>query len=125
MGKYGSKDILVAALVIIAVSSFIFGIASTVNNSLAFYVVSAIARSILGYGEGMALTCVPAIIAAEFPKERHMEYQSYYTMSQSLGLALGPVAGAFIYELVGYAGTFYFFTVLMIVSTVFCYMYVP
>jgi hypothetical protein len=36
--------------------------------------MSATARTILGFGEGMAMTCVPAIIAAEFAKEHQLKY---------------------------------------------------
>jgi hypothetical protein len=46
-------------------------------------------------------------------------------MSQSLGLTLGPLTGAFIYDWVGYSGTFYFFAVIIFISALFCLCYVP
>jgi MFS family permease len=74
MGKYGRKNILTIAMFLSSLSALVFGAASYIQDSQNFYLMSAAARTILGFGEGMAMTCVPAIIAAEFAKEHQLRY---------------------------------------------------
>ncbi len=40
----------------------------------------------------------------------------YFVMMLSLGMLVGPVVGAFVYGILGYAYTFYFFFVCLILS---------
>ena len=49
------------------------------------------------------------MIVSAFPNHKQ-EYMSYYVMTISLGMLIGPVVGAFVFEFLGYAGTFYFFS---------------
>jgi len=69
MAFFGRKNILIIAFMLSSSSAIAFGLASYIQDSYNFFLISCAARTILGLGEGMAMTCVPAIIAAEFPKE--------------------------------------------------------
>ena len=125
MAKYGRKNILLLGLFTSAFSALIFGVASYLEDSQKFYIMSAVARTVLGFGEGMCLTCVPAIIALEFEKSKQNDYMGYFTMASGLGLCIGPLSGAIIYGWIGYSGTFYFFFCILSISTIFCFIYVP
>ena len=77
-----------------------------------------------GFGGAIIIITAPTMIVSAFPNKKE-EYMSYYVMTISLGMLIGPVVGAFVYEFLGYAGTFYFFSSSSIITAMIAYKFVP
>lgn len=99
------------------VSTLIFGLASYSSSAIVFLSVSAIARLIQSIGDAFVCVSVGTIICFEYP-DKQQEYMSYYSMTAGIGLCLGPMCGAIVFNLVGYTGTFYFFFVVLLAATI-------
>ena len=66
-----------------------------------------------GFGDGMMAVAVPAIIVIEFTDDTEF-YLGLCNTSLGVGLMLGPVIGVFVYSVLSYANTFYFFSALIL-----------
>jgi MFS family permease len=77
-----------------------------------------------GFGGAIIVITAPTMIVSAFPNHKQ-EYMSYYVMTISLGMLIGPVVGAFVFEFLGYAGTFYFFSSSSILTAIIAQYYVP
>ena len=105
-------------------STAVFGAASYLNNGYLFYALSAIARAIQGFADGGVCVAVPAIIAIEFTENTEL-YLGFSNMAMGMGLMLGPVLGVFIFKVLNYANTMYFFAILILVVCNISLLFVP
>ena len=96
---YGWKRLAVIFCVIHFVESCLYGLASNV-------VLLLIVRFIHGIGFGATMNTVMLIGMAGLPKSRYGEAAGYFMMSASLGVAIGPFIGGWIYDNLGASGCF-------------------
>jgi predicted MFS family arabinose efflux permease len=52
-------------------------------------------------------------------------YISYVEMSMGVGDMVGPAIGAFIFQFVGYVGTFLFFTLMVVLGIIVSIVMIP
>ena len=118
MGKWGRKRTVVASCWMMGIASMLFGASSYFKVDWMFYVSSATARAIQGFGDGLIEIAVPAILAIEFPDNTEF-YIGLAFMTMGVGLMLGPLFGAFLFHtLDSYANTFYVLgAVILVVCT--------
>jgi predicted MFS family arabinose efflux permease len=55
---------------------------------------------------------VPAVISQQYPDQNEM-YQGYAVMAMGLGLTIGPVFGAIVFELVSFANGMFIFAAIV------------
>ena len=94
--------------------AFACGLFYYIDNVKYFWWLNFILRMVEGTAEAIALTTVSAIIGIEFT-DNIDAYMSYLQMAWAFGMFIGPIIASFIYDYLGYAGTFYFFTGLIAV----------
>lgn len=76
-----------------------------VKNPYIFLLVSFISQVFGGFGAGALSTCSMALIGT-FENEEREKYIGWIEAANGLGLLLGPVLGAFLYSVGGYAMPF-------------------
>ena len=113
MNSIGRRKTVVIAIWLMGVATAIFGAASYCRSGYSFYFISLIARMVSGFGDGMMAVAVPAIIVIEFTDDTEF-YLGLCNTSLGVGLMLGPVIGVFVYSVLSYANTFYFFSALIL-----------
>ena len=97
--KYGWKRLALIFCVIHFVASCLYCLADNVAMLL-------IVRFIHGIGFGATMNTVMLIGMAGLPKSRYGEAAGYFMMSSSLGVAIGPFIGGWIYDNLGAGGCF-------------------
>ena len=124
MNRIGRRKTMVIAIQLMGAATAIFGVASYCQSGYGFYFISLIGRMISGFGDGMISTAISAIIVIEFTEDADF-YIGLSNTAQGIGLMLGPVIGLFVYGVLSYANTFYFFTILVLVIGNFSVWLVP
>jgi MFS family permease len=84
--RAGNKKVLLTALIIFAIASFLYFIPKTVVGYLGI-------RLLHGIGFGMATTAAGAIVADLIPSSRRGEGMGYFVMSTNMAMVLGPFVG--------------------------------
>lgn len=80
-----------------------------------FYFVSIATRFVQGFADSLTMSVIFALISNNYVEDRS-KYISYVKAAGGLGLMLGPSMGSTIYGYLGYARTFYFFSVLLVLG---------
>ena len=91
----GSGRLFKAGLLLFTISSFGCGIAASIPELILFRVLQAI-------GASMLMSVCIAIIMQVFPKEERGRAMGCYTAVIALGLIIGPAAGGFIVDIIGW-----------------------
>ncbi|MDP4103545.1 MAG: MFS transporter [Bacillota bacterium] len=84
--RSGFRNVLITALLVSLLSSFLYFFPKTITTFL-------ILRFIHGIGFGMATTAAGAIVATTIPTSRRGEGMGYFIMSTNLAMVLGPFIG--------------------------------
>ena len=65
-----------------------------------------------GFADSLTMSVIFALISNNYSEDRS-KYLAYVKAAGGLGLMLGPSMGSTIYGYLGYAKTFYFFSILL------------
>lgn len=109
--EVGRRKILLASLIVFAVSSLLYFWADSMPALLAL-------RFLHGAGFGMATTATGAIVADIVPNERRGEGLGYYAMFMNLAMVIGPFAGLTIVQYASFTWIFALCTVLSFIAIV-------
>lgn len=109
--EVGRRKILLASLIVFAVSSLLYFWADSTPALLAL-------RFLHGVGFGMATTATGAIVADIVPNERRGEGLGYYAMFMNLAMVIGPFAGLTIVQYASFSWIFALCTVLSFIAIV-------
>ncbi|RBP93156.1 putative MFS family arabinose efflux permease [Cytobacillus firmus] len=109
--EVGRRKILLASLIVFAVSSLLYFWADSTPALLAL-------RFLHGVGFGMATTATGAIVADIVPNERRGEGLGYYAMFMNLAMVIGPFAGLTIVQYASFTWIFALCTVLSFIAIV-------
>ena len=112
--NHGRKNTVLFGVIVMTFSTLMFGMGGFCNDALTFFIVSFIARTFQGMGDGIIAVVIPSIIASEFPKQREL-YLGYVNMSLGAGLCLGPMFGALVFRFLSYVDTFLFFSAYILI----------
>lgn len=96
---FDRRNILMAAIFVIAVSFFGFSISTNVNMLFAF-------RLLQGCGQAFTATCCLALAADSLPPEKFGVGIGTFTLAQAACQAIGPTVGLTLSEKAGYPATF-------------------
>ncbi len=109
IGNSGAKKMLIIGISIFIILSFFYYL------NLNIYFLIAV-RFIQGIGVGFATTATGTIIAQVIPPSRNGEGIGYFSMSNVLATAIGPLIGVSLINVFDYASIFIFSTSVSIVS---------
>ncbi|WP_436374987.1 MFS transporter [Cytobacillus sp. BC1816] len=109
--EVGRRKILLASLIVFAVSSLLYFWADSTPALLTL-------RFLHGVGFGMATTATGAIVADIVPNERRGEGLGYYAMFMNLAMVIGPFAGLTIVQYASFTWIFALCTVLSFIAIV-------
>ncbi|CAM3381929.1 MFS transporter [Cytobacillus oceanisediminis] len=107
--ELGRRKILLASLLVFAVSSLLYFWADSTPALLAL-------RFLHGIGFGMATTATGAIVADLVPNERRGEGLGYYAMFMNLAMVIGPFAGLTIVQYANFVWIFALCTALSFIA---------
>lgn len=98
---FGYRRVFRAGLLFSAVALALCALAETYLWLLAF-------RILQGVGTALVMSCGPALATTLYPPEQRTRALSHYGILFSAGIALGPVAGGFMVEWLGWQGVYWF-----------------
>ncbi|MFQ5552777.1 MAG: MFS transporter [Thermoplasmata archaeon] len=109
--RVGHRRVMSYGLLIIAVSSFLAGLAFN------YWVLLAV-RVAEGVGSALYVTTSMAVLVRSAPKERRGEYMSYYVAALIAGAVSGPAVGGYLAVAFGLAAPFFFYALAAFVALV-------
>lgn len=80
------------------------------------FVVLLLIRALHGFSWGVITTAGSAIVSDDIPLQRRGEGIGFYTLSFTVGLAIGPSIGLLIVDNFGYVFLFSFSTIILLIS---------
>ncbi|MFQ5986292.1 MAG: MFS transporter [Thermoplasmata archaeon] len=109
--RVGHRRVMSYGLLIIAVSSFLAGLAFN------YWVLLAV-RVAEGVGSALYVTTSMAVLVRSAPEERRGEYMSYYVAALIAGAVSGPAVGGYLAVAFGLAAPFFFYALAAFVALV-------
>lgn len=106
LDKIGRKQIFVAGLVVLGLSALSYSFAQSIT-------VMIFIRLLHGLGWGIAGTAASTVAAEIIPRERFGEGMGYFSMANSLSLAIAPAVGLYIVHKYGFRDMFRLSTLLV------------
>ncbi len=97
---YGSKKILIAALVVFIVGSVLCGFSKNMGELILF-------RALQGLGAGIIVTVPKKIIAEMFPPRQRGKYMGLFGVAGGISTVVGPTLGGFITDFLGWQWIFF------------------
>ncbi|WP_301665390.1 MFS transporter [Methanoculleus frigidifontis] len=97
--RVGRRPVLIVGMVLLAASTALFGLAATVPALI-------LARSIQGISAAATWSAGLALLADTYGQGELGEKMGVTMAAMSVGMVIGPVAGGYLYEYVGYTATF-------------------
>ncbi len=97
--RVGRRRVLIAGMVLLAVSTAVFGLAATVPALI-------LARGIQGISAAATWSAGLALLADTYGRSELGAKMGVTMSAMSVGMVLGPVVGGYLYEHVGYTATF-------------------
>src|SRR5690625_4031851 len=113
--KVGTKKILILGISIFVLLSFFYFLDAGI------YILIAI-RIVQGIGVGLATTATGTIIAQIIPPSRNGEGIGYFSMSNVLATAIGPLVGVSLINAFEYVSIFIFSTTVGIIGLLFAFV---
>lgn len=113
-----------------AFSTCLYSVGSFFENDGLFYGISYMGRLFQGIADAFVCITIFAIMAIEFPKNT-AQYLGYIMMALTFGMSFGPVLSSLVYDPFtswngkGYADTFFFFAILILVFGMIPIFFVP
>ena len=117
ISKMGRKNAIIIGTSCMLVGNTGMGLCSLIPYERwgTFYFFSLVLRFLMGYGDTLAVTTMYSLITTTFTEEKS-KYIGIMEAAQGLGLMIGPLLGGFLYPLLKYASTFYFFSLLIAIN---------
>ena len=97
---FGRKWFYISGLAIFVIGSLLSGLSSSMNELITF-------RGIQGIGAGIMIANAFTIIGDLYPPSERGKYQSYISAIFGLSSIIGPLAGGFITDSIGWEWIFY------------------
>ncbi|MBI1892838.1 MAG: MFS transporter, partial [Candidatus Rokubacteria bacterium] len=116
--RFGRKRVLIAGILLVALSTLMTGLARTL-------LVVAVARLVTGLAQGMYFANDRPIIAAATPRDRLAAGQGVSFSGLGLGNALGVIVGGALGEIMPWRGVFLVLMVLPLASAALIGRFVP
>lgn len=113
--QFGSKNLLIIGIFIYVVLSFFYYL------NLNIYLLLVI-RFIQGIGIGLATTATGTIVGQIIPPSRNGEGIGYFSMSNILATAIGPLIGVSLINAFNYESIFIFSTTVGIISLLLAFL---
>ncbi|MBS4772159.1 MAG: MFS transporter [Proteobacteria bacterium] len=104
-----ATQVFIIGLVVLGLSAFAYSLAASVT-------MIVFIRLLHGFGWGIAGTATSTVAAEIIPRERFGEGMGYFSMANSLSLAIAPAAGLYISHRYGFRDVFMLATVLVIIG---------
>lgn len=114
----GRKNALVISFFFASMAALGYTTLSFVSSTSVFTIGSILIRLIEGVTTSLNSTAVYALAPIEFPNNKE-KVIGYLEMSAGLGLTVGPFISGIIYTYFHYAGTFFFFCLLLMSAGLF------
>jgi MFS family permease len=111
MDRYGRKRIMVLGLVMMLVVAVLYRLAHEVSSV-------TIVRTLHGVTFGLVSTAMAAAAADSLPVTRLGEGIGYYGLASTLSLALAPMIGLWLVDIIDYTGLFTVVSVMTMVTLV-------
>ncbi len=111
LDKIGRRPVFVMGLIILGMSAMAYSFVSSLV--LMLYI-----RLLHGFGWGIAGTATSTVAAEIIPRERFGEGIGYFSMANSLSLAIAPACGLYIVNKFGFNNVFGLATVLVCIGLV-------
>jgi len=99
-GSFGNGRLFKAGILIFTLGSFACGIAGSLPELILFRVIQAL-------GASMLMSICIAIILTVFPPEERGRAMGFYTAVIAFGMIIGPAAGGFIVDAIGWPFIFF------------------
>ena len=119
INKLGRKCSLIIGFSLLIISNSGLGALSYFEPGQwkSFYAVSIATRFLQGFADSLTMSVIFALVSNNYVEDRS-RYISYVKAAGGLGLMLGPSMGSTIYGYLGYARTFYFFSLLLVLGLI-------
>ena len=104
LDKHDKKYILIASLTVFAIAIFSYGLAASIAALM-------MVRILHGFGWGFAGTTTSTIASEMMPKDRFGEGMGYFSLANSLAMALAPATGIYIGKHYGDVKVFFLATI--------------
>ena len=115
MNRFGRAHLAQLNYLVVAAVFLAMGVTFYVRNSVAFCILNAVYRFIVGTFIGIGAIALLAITLNKFP-----DYTAELVMAQSIGFGIGscifPAAGALFYHFFGFQGPAYFLAFVFLCS---------
>lgn len=97
---YGHKSLIISGIAIFLAGSMLCGLSQNIMQLIAF-------RGIQGIGGGIIVSCVFIIVADLFKPEERGKYTGIVTSAYGISSIVGPLAGGFVTDHLGWRWVFY------------------
>lgn len=120
--KYGRKELMFAGGLIEVASVIMFG-CTIYTDAGGFVALSVIARVLMGMGGSILLTTSLACITAFYADDNVESKIASIEFLGQVGILLGPVIGASLYQFADYIGTFSIFAGVLLIGVILLFIY--
>jgi len=120
----GRKQAVIIGSFIIISATILFAISSHFNNTTMFYIIALSGRLFQGVGDSLINVVNSSIITIEFPESADL-YLGYVEVAAGIGHCTAPLISSMVYTYLGFAGTYYFFAVLILVLGLIPALFLP
>ena len=128
VGKYlervGYTNMLIAGLALMGADFIAFGFIGHLESAQSVLFLSLFLRFMQGTAVAMTYTTIYAIITNNYP-ERKEKLLGMLEASFGVGLIFGPLAGSSLFDMFGFAQTFYIYGGTFLVATLLLYFCLP
>ena len=115
--KWGRRPLMIWGTLILAVTAFL-------NARATSFIEFLIYRLIQGVGSAMWMTSRSTLLADVLKPDERGRVMGYFQSFQLLGSSAGPVIGGYVATMWGLQSTFYFYSLLGLVSLVITYLWI-
>lgn len=86
-------------------ATVLFAVSPHFKAPNAFFAAAACGRLVQGLADALVCVAIPSLVAIEWPQHNE-SYQGYLNGGMGIGLTLGPLLNACVYDHLGYEKTF-------------------
>lgn len=115
LDKIGRKRVFITGLIILTISGLSYGFATSISAIV-------LIRLLHGLGWGISGTSTATIAADIIPHARFGEGMGYFSLANSLAMAVGPAAGLYIASQYGFQNLFFIAAIIVGISLLMSFM---